>query len=75
MLEIAKSNSEISNNSASLAIATLIINITKLVVAAFAILVTTTPFKLIILIILIIAAPLKHNAYKAIRSYIASSAS
>jgi hypothetical protein len=75
MLEIAKSNSETSNNSIRLAAATLIISIAKLVIAAFAILVIATPFKLIAFIILVIAAPLKRSAYKAIRSRAASGAS
>jgi hypothetical protein len=75
MLEIAKSNSKTSNNSASLAVAALIINITKLAAAAFAVLIIATPLKLITLTILVIAAPLKCNVYKAIRGRVASSAS
>jgi hypothetical protein len=75
MLEIAKSNSETSNNSIRLVAATLIISIAKPVIAAFASLVIATPFKLIAFIILVIAAPLKRSAYKAIRSRAASGAS
>jgi hypothetical protein len=67
MLEIAESNSKTSNNSASLVAATLIINIAKLVTAAFAILVAATLFKLITFAIPIIATPFKYNTYKAIR--------
>jgi hypothetical protein len=69
MLEIAKSNSETSNNSIRLVTAMLIISIAKLVATAFAIPVIATPLKLII------AAPLRRSAYKAIRGCAASSAS
>jgi hypothetical protein len=69
MLEIAKSNSETSNNSVKLAAATLIVNIARLAAAAFAIPVIVAPFKLITI------TPLKRSAYKAIRSYAASSTS
>jgi hypothetical protein len=61
MLEIAKSNGETSNNNTSLAVITLAISIAKLAAIA--------------LIIPIIAAPLRRNAYKAIKSRIASNAS
>ena len=75
MLEIAESNSKIGNNSARLIIATLIINIAKLVAITLIILIIATSLKLITLIILIIATPLKRNTYKAIRSCAASNAS
>jgi hypothetical protein len=75
MLEIAESNSEIDNNSARLAVATLIINIARLVATTLAVPIIATPFKLATLIILVIAAPLKRNAYKAIRGRAASGAS
>jgi hypothetical protein len=61
MLEIAKSNSETSNNSARLAVAMLAISIAKLVAITLA--------------ILVIATPLKRSAYKAIRGCATSSAS
>jgi hypothetical protein len=75
MLEIAKSNSKTSNNSASLVIVTLAINIIRLAIATLAILVIATPLKLTTLIVPIIAAPFKRNAYKAIRGYAANNAS
>jgi hypothetical protein len=75
MLEIVKSNSKTSNNSASLIVATLAINITRLAATTLIILVIATPFKLITLIIPIIATPLKRNTCKAIRGYIANNAS
>jgi hypothetical protein len=75
MLEIAKSNSETSNNSTKLAIATLAISITRLAATAFVILIIVTPLKLATLAILIIATPLKCNAYKAIRGCAASNTS
>jgi hypothetical protein len=75
MLEIAKSNSETSNNSIRLAAVTPAINIARLVAAALAILIAAAPFKLTTLVILIIATPLKRNAYKAIRGRAASSVS
>jgi hypothetical protein len=69
MLEIAKSNSETSNNNIRLVAAMLAINIAKLVATAFIIPVIATPLKLIAI------TPLKRNAYKVIRSCAASSAS
>jgi hypothetical protein len=47
----------------------LAINIAKLAVAAFAILIAITPFKLTTITFL------KRSAYKAIKGYVASSAS
>ena len=67
MLEIAKSNSKISNNSIRLAATTLIINIARLAAIALAIPVIATPLKFITFAIPIIAAFLKRSAYKAIR--------
>jgi len=64
MLEIAKSNSETSNNSARLAAVTLAINIARLAAAALIILVIAAFFKRATLIVLIIATPLKRGAYK-----------
>jgi hypothetical protein len=75
MLEIAKLNSETSNNNIRLIAAMLTINIVKLAAAALVIPIIATPLKLIAFIVFIAAAPLKRNAYKAIRSYTASSAS
>ena len=75
MLEIAKSNGETSNNNTSLAVITLAISIAKLVATAFIIPIIATLFKLTTFVILVIAAPLKRNAYKAIKSRIASNAS
>jgi hypothetical protein len=75
MLEIAKSNSEISNNSARLAAVALIISIARLAAAALAIPITAALLKLITLAIPIIAAPFKRNACKAIGGRAASSAS
>ena len=75
MLEIAKLNSETSNNSIRLAVAMLAISIARLAAAAFIILVIATPFKLITLAILVIAAPLKCNVYKAIRGRVANNTS
>jgi hypothetical protein len=69
MLKIVKSNSETSNNSIKLAVAILVISITKLVAAALIILVIATPLKLTII------TPLKRSACKAIRGRAASSAS
>jgi hypothetical protein len=69
MLEIAKLNSETSNNSIRLIVAMLAISVIRLVAIAFVIPVIATPLKLTII------APLKHSAYKAIRGYTASSAS
>jgi hypothetical protein len=69
MLEIAKLNSETSNNSIRLAVAMLAISIARLAAAAFIILVIATPLKLAI------ATPLKRSACKAIRSRAANSAS
>jgi hypothetical protein len=68
MLEIAKSNSETSNNSAKLAVAILAISIAKLVATAFAVLVIAIPLKLAI------TTPFRRSAYKAIRGCAASSA-
>jgi hypothetical protein len=75
ILEIAKSNSKISNNSARLVAITLIISVAKLAATNFIIPVIATPFKLATLAISIIATPFKHNACKAISGCIASSAS
>jgi hypothetical protein len=69
MLEIAKSNSETSNNSIKLVAAILAINIAKLAAIALVILVIATPLKLATI------APLKRSAYKAIRGCAASNAS
>ena len=68
MLEIAKSNSETSNNSIKLVAAILAINIAKLVAIALAIPVIATPPKLA-------AATLRRGAYKAAGGRAASSAS
>ena len=65
MLEIAKSNSETSNNSTRLIAVTLTINIAKLVATTLAIPIIATPLKLTTLAIPIIATPFKRNAYKA----------
>ena len=75
MLEIVKSNSKTSNNSASLVIVTLAINIIRLAIATLAILVIATPLKLTTLTIPVIAAPLKHNTRKAARGCVASNTS
>jgi hypothetical protein len=75
MLEIAKLNSETSNNSVSLVVATLIISIAKLAATALAILVAATPLKLTTFTIPIIAVPFKRNACKVVRGCAASSAS
>jgi hypothetical protein len=75
MLEIAKSNSKTSNNSARLVAAILAINIARLAATALVILIIAAPFKLTTLVILVIAAPLKRNACKAIRGCVASGAS
>jgi hypothetical protein len=75
MLEIAKSNSETSNNSASLIVATLIISIAKLAATALIISIIATPLKLATLAVLVIAAPLKRNTYKAIRGRVANNIS
>jgi hypothetical protein len=75
MLEIAKLNGETSNNSVKLAVAALVISITRLVAIAFIVLVAAIPLKLTTLAIPIIVAPFKRSAYKAIRGYAASSAS
>ena len=75
MLEIAKSNSETSNNNTSLAAATLAINIAKLAAAAFAIPIAATPLKLTAFIVPIIATPLRRSACKAIGGRAASNAS
>jgi hypothetical protein len=69
MLEIAKSNSKTSNNSAKLAAAMLAISIAKLVATALIIPVIAAPLKLIT------TTPLKRSAYKATRSCAASDAS
>ena len=74
MLKIAESNNKTSNNSIRLIAAALIINIAKLVATTFIVLVAATLFRLIALAIPIIAALLKCNACKAIRGYVASSA-
>jgi hypothetical protein len=65
MLEIAKSNSKISNNSIRLAATTLIINIARLAAIALAIPVIATPLKFTTLIVPTIATPLKRSACKA----------
>ena len=75
MLEIAKSNSKTSNNSIRLVVATLTINIAKLIATTFAIFIIATPLKLITLIILIITTLLKRNTCKAIRGCAASNTS
>jgi hypothetical protein len=75
MLEIAESNGETSNNSASLAAATLAISVARLAAAALAIPIAAAPLKLTALIVLVVAAPLKRSACKAIRGRAASSAS
>jgi hypothetical protein len=75
MLEIAKSNSETSNNSIRLVAVALVISIAKLVATTLIILVIAAPFKLATLAILVAIAPLKCNAYKAARGRVASSAS
>jgi hypothetical protein len=75
MLEIAKLNSKTSNNSIRLAVATLAISIARLVATTFAILVVATPLKLIALVVLVIAAPLKRNACKVARGRAASGTS
>ena len=69
MLEIAKSNSETSNNSVKLAAAMLAISIAKLAATAFAVLVIATPLKLATITLF------KRGAYKAIRGCAASSTS
>jgi hypothetical protein len=69
MLEIAKSNSETSNNSIRLIAAMLVISIARLAAITLIIPVIATPFKLAIII------PLKRSAYKAIRGCVASGAS
>jgi hypothetical protein len=74
MLEIEKSNSETSNNSISLVVVALIINIIKLAATTLAILIVATPLKLITFAIPIIATPLKRNAYKVVRGCAANSA-
>ena len=72
MLKIVKSNSKTSNNSTSLAVAILTINIAKLIATTFIILIAATPPKLATLVI---ATPFKRSAYRVIRSRAASSAS
>jgi hypothetical protein len=69
MLEIAKLNSEISNNNIKLVIAILAINIARLVATTFAILVIAAPLKLIT------TTPFKRSAYKAIKGYATSNTS
>jgi hypothetical protein len=63
MLEIAKSNSETSNNSVRLAAATLAVNVTKLATTAFALGITAAPLRLVY-----------ASAYKGSRVGAASSA-
>jgi hypothetical protein len=75
MLEIAELNGETSNNSTSLIVATLAINIAKLAAATFVILIIATLLKLIAFAIPIIVAPLKRSTCKAIKGRAASSAS
>jgi hypothetical protein len=75
MLKIAKSNNKTSNNSIRLVAIALAISIAKLIAIALAILVIATPLKLTTFIVPIIAAPLKCNAYKAVRGCAASNAS
>jgi hypothetical protein len=75
MLEIAKSNSETSNNSARLAAITLAISVARLAATALVVLITAAPLKLTTLTIPIAVAPLKRSAYKATRGRAASSAS
>jgi phosphoribosylcarboxyaminoimidazole (NCAIR) mutase len=69
MLEIAKSNSETSNNSIRLAVAMLAINIAKLVATDLTIPVIAIPFKLTT------TTPLKRSACKAARDCATSNAS
>ena len=69
MLEIAKSNSETSNNNIRLVAATLIVSIAKLAATALAIPVAATPLKLTTI------APPRHSACKATGSRAASSTS
>jgi hypothetical protein len=68
-------NGKTSNNSIRLVVAALAISIARLVAAALAVLVAAAPLKLATLAIPVIATPLKRNAYKAIGSRAASSAS
>jgi hypothetical protein len=62
MLKIAKSNNKTSNNSIRLVVAIFAISVTRIVATTLIINVIATHFKLIY-----------HNAYKAIKSNIASS--
>ena len=75
MLGVVKLNSKTSNNSARLVVATLAINIARLVAAAFAVFVAATPFKLAVFAVLIAATSFKYSAYKAIKGCVANSAS
>jgi hypothetical protein len=75
MLEIAELNSETSNNSASLAVATLAISIARLAAIALVILIAAAPFKLTTLAIPIAITPLKRSACKAAGGRAASGAS
>ena len=74
MLEIAESNSETSNNSIKLVIATLVISIAKLIAIALAILIIAALLKLATLAILITATRFKCNAYKAIFTQVSGKA-
>jgi hypothetical protein len=75
MLEIAKSNSKTSNNSARLAAVALVVNIAKLAATALAAPITAAPPKLATLAVLIIATLLRRSAYRVARGRAASSAS
>ena len=75
MLEIAELNGKTSNNSARLVAATLAISIARLVAATLAVPIAVAPPRLAALAILVIAAPLKHSACKAVGGRAASGAS
>jgi hypothetical protein len=68
-------NGETSNNSARLAAAALAISIARLAATTLTVPIIATPLKLVALIILVIAAPLKRSACKAVRGYAASGTS
>jgi hypothetical protein len=74
MLEIAKSNSKTSNNSARLIVAALAISVARLAATTLAVPIIAAPLKLTTLIVLVIVAPFKCGPFKAIRDYIASNA-
>jgi hypothetical protein len=75
MLEIVKSNSETSNNSARLAAAALVISIARLAATAFIIPIAAASPKLAALAVLVVTAPLKRSACKVAGGCAASSAS